>query len=356
MNPQRIAQLEEEVDQALEDGDLNEEAQRALIEVLTPDAHEQTWPDIEVVLHVAEHPVVRAAMEADRLAEPLEKAIIEAFSAVLPLLGIRAFGPLAQSTPRIRKQLEAERNKYELVRERLGEQDSDEDAIGLLRRYLSTEPAPLFVARFRQAHTKWIDEAERQNDAGADLVVLEQNAELVNALLDPTQLDPAQVDLDADAAGLREALEALRDNPDISQVTLRRGIERGSTAQRLVAAAVALVDFQRELAPNILAMVVAGVDSAAQLAVIAARLAPLMARNAFSQFLAEAAWQNPEEPEAQITAERTHAILAARCVLPKIGSPLDPVTADDVPDSADAHLHELPGLVDASWALWDALG
>jgi hypothetical protein len=356
MKPQRISQLNEKVDQALEDGELNDKAQQALIEVLAPDAHEQTWPDVEVVLHVAEHPVVRAVMQQDRLAEPLEKAIIEAFSAVLPLLGIRAFGPLAQSTPRIRKQLEAERNKYELVRERLDEQESDEDAIGLLRRYLSTQPAPIFVARFRQAHTKWVDEAERQNDAGVDLVVLEQNAALVAALLDPRRLDPGQVDLDADAAKLREGLEELRDRPDISQVTLRRGIERGSTGQRLVAAAIALVDVQPELAPNILAQVVTGVDSAAQLAVIGARLAPLMARNVFSQFLAEAAWQNPEEPEAKITAERTHAILAARCVLPKIGSPLDAVTADDVPESADAQLHELPGLIDASWALWDALG
>jgi hypothetical protein len=360
MKQQRISQLQRQIDQALEDAELTEEARRALIEVLTPDAHEQTWPDVEVVLHVAEHPVVRAEMQQGRLAEPLEKAIIEAFAAVLPLLGIRAFGPLAQSTPRIRKQLEAERKKYELVRERLlvrepGEaQETDEDAVGLLRRYLSTRPAPLFVARFRQAHTKWVDEAERQNDAGVDLLVLEQNADLVAALLDPRLLDTGGVDLDA--ARLREALEEFCDNPDISQVTLRRGIERGTTGQRVVAAAVALVDVQPELASNILGRVVAGVDGAAQLAVIAARLAPLMARNVFSQFLAEAAWQNPEEPEAQITAERTHAILAARCVLPKIGSPLDAVTADDVPESADPRLHELPGLVDASWALWDALG
>lgn len=349
MKPQRISQLKTRVDEILEGGELGQEAQQALIEVLTPDAHEQTWPDIEVVLHAAEHPVVDAVIQAGELDEPLETAIIESLSAVLPLLGIRSFGPLAQSLGRIREQLEAERKKYELVREHLEKQESDEEAIRLLRRYISTRPAPLFVARFRQAHAKWVDAAERQNEEGVDLLVLVENAELVAALR-----DPAHAEADPDA--VRAALVELRDHPDISHVTLRRGIERGSPDQRLVASAVTLFAYRPELAPNMLGVVTAGVETAAQLAVMAARLAPLMARNVYSQFLAEVAWQNPEDPEAKITAERTHAILAARCVLPKIGSPLEAVTREDVPESVDeSSLRDIPALVDASWELWEAI-
>jgi hypothetical protein len=369
MQSKRISKLKEKADQALESGELSEEAQDRLISVLTPDAHEQTWPDVEVVLHVAEHAVVAAKIRKDRLPERLETALVEAFSAVLPLLGTRAFGPLYNVAERARKRLDAERRKYEMVAKRLdtiGEQEADvKEAdvkegeakegeakkikqVRLLRNYLSTEPAPLFVARFRQQHAKLVDEAERQSKSRVDLALLVRDSALIEALVKPGS---------ADANSVQQALARLVDHPDVSQVTLRRALADGNPEQTLAAAAVATFDSQADFAPAILSLVLAGSPHAPQLAVMAARLAPLMARQVLSQFLAEAAWQNPEEPEAKITAERTHAILSARCVLPKIGSPLEEVDVDELPDSMESQeLQTVPRLVEDIWDLWEKIG
>lgn len=350
MQPNRIAELKKNVDEALESGELTEDAQKSLIEVLTPDAYEQTWPDVEVVLYVAEHPVVAERMQDERLPELLETALVEAFSAVLPLLGTRAFGPLANFAGHTRKRLDAERRKYELVAERLVGHDEDgldEDAaVRLLRNYLSTRPAPLFVAKLRQRHSALVEEAERQSNEGLDLAVLVEDAHLIEALRDPTS---------ADAAELEASLAELAKNPDVSTVTLTRAFEGGDDNHKLVAAAVATFDARADFAPSILAQVISGHRDAAHLAVMAGHLAPLMARQVFSQFLAEAAWQNPEEPEAKITAERTHSILSARCVLPKIGSPLEPVDPESLPEGLDEGLDTVPDTVQAAWAMWKKL-
>lgn len=351
MPPTQISELKKRVDQALEDGELSADAQQALIDVLTPDHYEQTWPDIEVVLYVAEHPVVAEVLDNDRLDEPLEKALLEAFSAVLPLLGTRAFGPLKNFAHRTRKRLDAERRKYELVGEHVSQKDAEADAVRLLRNYISTEPAPLFVARLRQRFPKLVAEAERQSEQSVDLAALTRDQALVDALVDPQKADAAEL-----VADLADKLGALVDDPDVSTVTLQRALAKGSADQKLVAAAVAAFDARADFAPDVIALVVSGADYAAQLAVIAGVLSPLVTRQAFAQFLADVAWQNPEEPEAKITAERTHAILSARCLLPKIGSPLEPVTSESLPPSVDTDaLRAIPDRIDAAWALWQAL-
>jgi hypothetical protein len=342
MQPKRIAELKKTADEALQSGELTEDAQKSLIEVLTPDAYEQTWPDVEVVLHVAEHPVVAKRMQDERLPELLETALVEAFSAVLPLLGTRAFGPLANFAAHTRKRLDAERRKYELVAERLDGLDEDA-AVRLLRNYISTDPAPYFVAKLRQRHSARVGEAERQSEEGVDLAVLVEDEGLVEALREPKT---------ADADVVRQALAGLAGHPDVSTVTLQRAFRDGDADHKLVAAAIATFDVRADFAPSILAQVIAGHRDAAHMAVLAGRLAPLMARQVFSQFLAEAAWQNPEEPEAKITAERTHAILSARCVLPKIGSPLDAVDPQNLPDALDEGLDTVPDTVEAAWELW----
>ncbi len=347
MSPTQISELKRRVDEALDAGQLTDEARAALIEVLTPDPMGQTWPDVEVVLYVAEHPVVADISSAERLPEDLEKALVEAFSAVLPLLGTRAFGPLTNFVERARKRLDAERRKYEMVADYVARQDDDAAATRLLRNYLSTRPAPLFVARLRQRFPRWLAEAERQRDAGVDLAALTADQALVEALKHPAQADPAQV---------AAKLAALGENPEISTVTLQRALSAGSETHKLVAAAVATAQERADFAPDLIALVVTGAAHAAQLAVMAGRLAPLMARQAFAHLLADAAWQNPEEPEAKITAERSHAILSARCLLPKIGSPLQLVDGAALPESVDdPELRAIPGVVEASWALWEAL-
>ena len=346
MHPKRISELKKAAAEALESGELTDEAQKKLVRVLTPDAHEQTWPDVEVVLYVAEHSVIATKMQDERLPEILETALVEAFSAVLPLLGARAFGPLQNFADTARRRLDAERRKYEMVAQRLDKLD-DEQAVRLLRNYVSTSPAPLFVARFRQQRPKLFGEAERQSAHGVDVEVLVEDRSIAAALRDPASADP-----DTLAAKLGE----LAEHPDVSPLTLRRALAGDGADQQLLAAAVAAFGGRADLAPMLLSLVLSGARDAAYIAVMAARLAPLMARQVLSQFLAEAAWQNPEEPEAQITAERTHAILSARCVLPRIGSPLEAVELDDLPENLDDELRPVPDMVDASWALWERLG
>lgn len=347
MQPHRTGELKKRVDEALEAGRVGAEASRELIDVLTPDVHEQTWPAVEVVLHVAEHPVIRAHMEDERLPEELETALVEAFSAVLPLLGVRAFGRLENFAGRTREALERERRKFEMVDARLDEMaDEDrEEAVALVQRYLGTEPAPLFVARLRRRRSGLVDEAESRREARADLKRLDADEELVEGLVSPGEAEP-----DALRAALEEALVRLADPAR----TLRRALAEGSEEQKLIAAALAALEDRTELAPRILEQVLAGSPYAPQMAVLAADLAPLMARNVFSQFLAEATWVGSDEPESEVTAERVHAILAARCVLPRAGSPLEEMTEKMLPASIDEErVRRVPAHIEATWSLWD---
>ncbi|MFW5967965.1 MAG: hypothetical protein ACOCV2_10620 [Persicimonas sp.] len=339
MQPHRIEELKKRADRALKDGRVDANTEAELIEVLTPDVHEQTWPPIEVVLHVAEHP----ALADQTLPEGLKKALIEAFSAVSPLLGVRTFGTLESVAGRARSALESERNKFEMVSTRLG--GEREEDVALVSRYLQTDPAPLFVEKLRRRAPEVVEAAEADDGIDARLDRLVEKSTLLEALEDPAAADPDDV---------RSALADLSDRVD--GLALRRALDQGTDDQKLVAAALAAFTERAELAPSILEEVLAGSERAPQMAVLAASMTPLMARNVFAQFLAEAAWGNPEEPEAEITAERVHAIVAARCALPRAGSPLDEITDERLPASFDAEqLRRVPARVAAMGELWDAV-
>src|SRR5699024_3613193 len=127
---------------------------------------------------------------------------------------------------------------------------------------------------------------------------------------------------------------------------LRRALNTGGEDAQFMAAALTAFGARLDLVADILGLFLAGGGRAPQLAVMAARVDPMVVRNALAQFLVDIAYQNPEESEAELNAEHTHPILSARSLLPLIGSPLPRMTAEELPNTADfSDLRPIPALV-----------
>lgn len=312
-------------------------------------------PKIDLLLYVAEHPLLVRLERENRLPESLETVLVEAFFSVMPQLGIRAYGPLASLRARSRARLDAERRKYKLVAKYVEKVSADAQAARrLLRNYLETEPAPIFISALRTRWPEWVGEAEDARERGEGLDILVESPRLVAALAEPSTASSEQV-----AEALAERMRAMSDmagGPAALDLLLRRALKSGSPQAKLVAAALATYGARTDLVRDILGVFLSGAPNAPQFAVMAARLGPLMARNTFAQFLVDIASQNPEEPEAKITAERTHTILSARSVLPLIGSPLADVNAEEFPDTEEfAQLRRIPSIVMATWNMWEGM-
>ena len=143
---------------------------------------------------------------------------------------------------------------------------------------------------------------------------------------------------------------------DVRKVLLTAAIEGGSDEQRAVAVALAGYKGMHGMAPSILALASQGRRPTALYAAVGGHLEPLMARNVFAQLLADASWNNPEEPESELTEDRSAAIVASRCILPFVGSPMDEVDEMALSeDVATRRLEQLPEQIKLQWTVWDAL-
>ena len=333
----------EEIDALLEDGEPGEEQVDRLVELLTPGASEP-WPDLEVVLHVAEHPAIADDLQMHELAAELEAAICEALEAVLPMLGVQPYGPTFKIAEIARRELDAEGRKYELVAEKIAGVDRAE-AVAMIARYLGTEPAPMFVNRMRQLHPELVADAEQREGAGRPRLA-EGGREIVELLEDPTG-EPEEV-----AEAIADALA----DRQVPTEHLAEAIGSDDPDEQLMAAALVGWTGASRLVPAILRRIVDGSQVSPQLAVIAGLVAPEPARNVFSQLLAEATWQNPELPDAELTDQRVRAILSARSVLPRVGSPMESMTPEQVSEDVDdERLRQIPAFVERYWAVWSAV-
>lgn len=356
MTKSHNAKLIARIDATLEDGALDAEATEALCEVLRPDPRAERWPDLEVVLHAAEHPAVAPKLRAGELPEALAEALGQALQAVLPLLGVRGLGDPAHLAHTARRRLDAEARKYELVVERLSGELEPEQAMALVRRYLETRPSPLFATRLRRAYPGHMAAAEAAIADQPELEAMAERDALVDLLVRPP------VGADAAAEALADELAALAAAVDVRDALLLKAIETGSADQKIAAAALAVWTGSTDVAPTLIGAAVgargpAGATHVGAMAVLAARLAPAVSRQVFGQLLAEASWQNPEEPEAELTPARAEAILAARCLLPRLGSPLGAVDPEAMPETLpEASLRDLPARIARLWAILDALG
>lgn len=312
-------------------------------------------PNIDLLLYIAEHPILMGLEQNNRLPEEMETVLVHAFHSVMRQLGLRPYGPLASLKARTRARLDAERRKYNLMAKYVERSAANERAaLRLLRNYLETDPAPIFVSALRARWPEWVDQAEEARERGEGLEVLQSSPELIAALERPADALAARVA--AELARIAGELVELEVRPAAVDLILRRALKSGAPEAKLVAAALATHGGRTDLIRDILGVFLSGAPRAPHFAVMAARLAPLLTRNTFAQYLVDIAGQNPEEPEAQMTAERTHTILSARSVLPLIGSPLPAVDPASFPDTEEfAELRRIPGMVRAMWTLWEEI-
>ncbi len=327
----------------LDDGRLDEETTDALVELLTPGPAEP-WPDLEAVLHLAEHPVVADDLKRHAVPDRLEQAIGEALEAVFPLLGIRPYGPTFKLVDIARRRLDSEAHKYELIAERLESLD-DEERREIVARYLGTEPAPMFVNRLRRLYPEIVSRAKRarESDQGARAAL--------DGLVD--DLDEMRADGVPVLEAVYRIVEAF-DGP--AEETAARGLASEEADEQLVGAAL-MAHFGLEgLLATAFRRVMDGSPGAPILAVLASRMAPRRAQSAFSTFLAEVSWQNPEMPEATLTPARVCAILSTRAVLPLLGSPIERLSEQEIPEHVDdPDMRNIPETVYEAWERWTAL-
>lgn len=313
-------------------------------------------PDIDLALYLVEHPRFAPLMLKNQLDDELHELLVELFIQIARRLGISSAGNLLNLSQRARTRLDAERRKYALVLKHLAlRRDDPQASVKLLRNYLGTAPAPLLVDEIAAAYPQRLAEAQADLERGADLLVLLDDAALLKALTSP---DPAE------ASELRRRLKTrlqrvqrqVDGGPEMVEAFLRRAIKTGSPDAQFMAAALAAFATMLDLVADILAIFLAGGHHAPHLAVMAAQIDPMVVRNALAQFLVDIAYQNPEEPEAKINAERTHTILSARTLLPLIGSPLAEVQPDELPNTPEfAEIRHIPALLRQSWHMWEQI-
>jgi len=339
---QRAAETIQRIDRILEEGDLEEEGVvDELLEELTP-GESTPWPELEAVLHLAEHEAVASDLQMHAVPDRLERAIGEALEAVLPLLGVRPYGPTFKIAEIARREFAAETDKFELVCERLETVD-DKEAAGVVARYLETEPAPMFVNRMRKRYPAIVDRASEMEGRAPALEDYEAGSRVAETLVSAEALRAA------DAAELRNDLEAVDDPYDVAT----QALASDGTDDPLLGGALVASAGLADLVPTVLCRVTEGTEVAPQLAVFAARTAPEKARHGLSTFLAEVSWQNPELPEAELTEDRVRAILSARTVLPRVGSPMEAVAVDELPSLGEhEQLRRIPGEIEAFWEAW----
>lgn len=304
------------IDEILDGGALDEGAAEELTELLSPAANGAGF-EPRAVLHVAEHPVVEAAVEEDRVPPELQRVLAEAIGAVSAMLGEWSGAPLSVQASRLRRRFDREQNKYEIVRDKLDTVD-DETAADIVGSYLDTSPAPMFSKRLAMDFGDVYDRAQSKRSAGkASLTEDDQLLELL------------QFDAPFDSSGreLYELLEQLATElAGDAKAVAERALAAGDDDERLVAGVLAVREGATDLSHGLLMEVAAAKLHAPQSAAFAGQLAPSLARHVLGRFLVDVLNEGTPTEDLEVDeTELQRAIVAARTVLPLIGSPLEEV-------------------------------
>ncbi len=324
-------------DELLASNDLDDATVDALCELLRP-AGQKIGIDldhVEGVLYVAEHPAIAGAFDSDEVPPELEAALAESIGATSRILGEWTGAPFAAQVDRIRRRFDREEKKYEMVRNRLLD-DPDDTGVTVLGSYLDTDPAPLFVRRLASEFATLYDRAQKQRGVSQATLVGDDR------LLELLCFDPSMTDDDEDE--LAERLDALADEIDDLDATVVRAIERNETDSRLVASFLAVDRELSDAAHGLLMVVARGEPHAAQAAVCAGRLAPSLARQVLAGFLVDVLNDSTPTEDREVDEDALRrAIVAARTVLPLIGSPVDEI------EQIDATAEAVAGRVRRAW-------
>lgn len=336
----RTAETIERIDELLGGSELDDETVEQLVELLRP-GESAPWPELEATLHLAEHEAIASELRMHALPDRLERAIGEALEAVLPMLGIRPYGPTFKIAQIARRELRAESEKFERVAAKL-EEVGPERGREIVGRYLETEPAPMFVQRLRKLHPDLLERGSDWEPEGLEELVEDLDS-LSEMLRSPSRLRAL------DSSELQGAARGVGDRA----TAVARALGSENWRHQLVGGALACWSELEDLAAACFRCVTEGSEVAPQLAVFAALLAPEQTRHAASTFLAEVSWQNPELPEAELTESRVRAILSARSILPRVDSPMENVDSESLPSIVERDdLREIPALVDDYWEAW----
>lgn len=329
-----------QVDKVLSGGELGAATVDGLREILYPEGSREHWPDVPVVIHLLEQEVIKGALEKSQLSTELAELLLALIAAITPLLGYRPVGPLAHQVEQFRQRYEREERKYHLVADRVGTRPM-EVVIPMVMAYLEMSPAPFFAMRLRRHYAAVVAQAEQALKEEADRWL--EDGELLD-LLERVEGDEAQI-----VGELIPRLEALKASPLGDYRSVKRGVSGEDGRAQLVAGALAVYAGHHDLAAYLLEHVVLAKPYAPQLAVFSALLEADLTREGLAAFLFDLVWGNPEEPEAQWTEARQRAALAARAVLPHVGSPLPAV--EGLPETTP----KVPEQVEWLFGLWRGL-
>ncbi|MEM1348700.1 MAG: hypothetical protein AAGI01_09110 [Myxococcota bacterium] len=314
-----------------------------LRKVLGVGLREPDLPQLERVLYALESEHIRPTLGTRDLPVDIQETLLNALTPLMfRVLGVRAVGTLSKLALEARRRLDAERRKLELVRRRLPEDDAK--ALEMLLGYLSTKPAPAMLGALESERPELVAEARAERARRTDTSALTDHTQLVSALR--SGRDHTQI-----ARGLQRILAAI---PRVDTL-VEAAIDAEDPDVVLVASSLAAMLEMPEHASAMLRHVMANSSDAPVLVALAAKLDPKMTRQALGVMLADAAWGNPEEPEYQLTRARARALMAARCILPRVGSPMKGVSLDAA-QTQTQDVGDVPELVERHLACWAMLG
>ena len=254
-------------------------------------------------------------------------------------LGLYPVGSIDSLHGELERTLGAEARKHALVMAHI--KDAPEARqLSLLTGYLSTRPAPLFAGQIAHAYPALWDHAKAAWHARQNVTYIPHREALLGAL---RALDQA------DAKNVTFWLEALQVRPD--RLEIERILDQGTPDGVLLMAAHAAIHGAEPLAQPLLNRVMLAVDDVIPLAVIASRLSPRAASQAFSLMLVETMMGNPEDPHNQWTPARAKATIVVRSLLPWLGSQIPEVRLGaDHPDAP--LLQDVRQRTRGAWEVW----
>lgn len=312
-----VERVKSRLDEVLNGEGLDDESLEVLYDALTPNAA-GTWPGVEVVLHVVERPEVAEALRDDAAPERLIEVVSEAVRAVAPLVERSPQYPLTIQAERLRRAFDRERKKYELVRRRLEESD-EKEANRIASAYLETSPGPLFAERLSAEFKEVFEGAQLSQRRGREVIGGDER------LVELLQFDePVKGEF---AKELMRRLDEMAQQIDDVSPAVRWAVSRGEPEEVLVGGALAARRGMSHVANGLLSHVVQAKPFAAQAAAFAGWLTPSTARHVLARFLVDVLNDSTPRQEYGIDDDDLRrSIVAARTVLPMIGSPVDEIT------------------------------
>lgn len=310
-----------------------------LIRLISPDDGAGHWPHVLVLLRLMESPRVFSELTEEGFPGDLAEVLEAGLKTAGISLGFRPVGPLHIQTMQVRQRFDSEQRKYELVSGRLASGVEQTEAVRMLGAYLDTGAGPMFVEAFREQYSELLLAAEALRKE--QLAQLLADSELVELL----RFEHVE-SVEHTADEIKRRLAALPLEMKNPQMVLARALREGVEDAQLVA--IGLIGYLglSDLAANLLELILRDSVFSPQAAVVAGYLSPEMTRQMLSDLLADMMYGNPEDPDMVITPAREIAIVTARCVLPRIGSPLPGVEAGEIA------LSRVPEKIDAIWQSW----